>query len=113
MTEITDGAGVRWRIVDTTTGRAERITPLPSKPGTRRLPELVRYFPPANTTAPSADNLPASVRNHVIAGMLDALQRQNKLGVDGARKWLASTYADVPPSVRDEVLSLWDRQRFG
>jgi hypothetical protein len=110
---VTDGAGIAWRITDPATGRAERITPLPGGSTSRRPAQVVRYFPPAATTAPVDHGLPTSVRTVVILGMLEALLSQHPQLSDGARRWLDSTFADTPQSLRDEVFNAWDQRRMG
>jgi len=113
MTEITDSSGVVWRITDPSTGRAERVTPLPAKSAFRKPSAVVRYFPPEATQGPVDTSLPASVRNIVVLGILAALHGQNKQSPDAARRWLDASYADVSAEVREEVLSMWDAHRYG
>jgi hypothetical protein len=100
---ITDSAGVVWRVTDPTTGRAERVTPLPSRSALRRPAETVRYFPPANTTAPVDLGIPRSLLAPAKEYMLRRLFDLQPRGRDAIRKAVNDHFADVHPSVCQEV----------
>jgi hypothetical protein len=104
---ITDSAGIVWRVTDPATGRAERVTPVPSSRATRRPAETVRYFPPKNTTAPVDHGIPASVLTDVKTAMLRFLHDRRPGGTDAIRKAISDRYPDVHSSLRDEVVATY------
>ena len=104
MTEtITDSAGISWRITDPATGRAERVTPLPSRSATRRQSDVVRFFPPVATQAPIDHGVPLSVLGDIKRAMLAHLFEVHPGGTDAIRRAIAGRYPDVPQAIRDEV----------
>jgi hypothetical protein len=106
-TILTDGAGIRWRLTDPATGRAERLTPLPGGSTSRRPASRVRYFPPAATTAPVDHAIPRSVLTDVKRAMLIHLHDVHPGGHDAIVREVNGRYPDVPTSLREEVIETY------
>jgi len=104
---LTDSAGIVWRVVDETTGLAERVTEVPGRPTTRKSIATTRFFPPAATTATPDHGIPLSVVGHVKEAMMKYLFEAHPGGADAVRRAIDAKYGDVALSVRTEVVDLY------
>jgi hypothetical protein len=104
---ITDSAGIVWRVTDPTTGRAERVTPLPSRSALRRPMETVRYFRP--TESLEAQDFKARLASIAAdpwaSRQLVHLLASNATDATAAGNELAREFPTTAPAARDGIVS--------